>query len=199
MKTALTMIFTAQPSFLEYFDLLTRPDGTSLISSMNGLFQAGAFFGALAISFIGDRFGRKAAITVPAILIVISGALLAGSVHIAMFLVFRFWSGFGSFMLLGSIPLWMTELVPPKNRGSLVDIHSACLLLGYTLAAWTGVGFSRYQTVSLSRFTLISLFIYNFDRKNLLFDFVLYTDLPGNRSVHGEDRSRSNVFLLCSS
>ncbi|KAJ5621156.1 MFS transporter SP family sugar:H+ symporter [Penicillium lagena] len=141
----------AQPSFLEYFDLETRSNGTSLISSMNGLFQAGAFFGALAISFIGDRFGRKAAIILPAILIVISGAMLAGSVHIAMFFVFRFLSGFGSFMLLGSIPLWMTEIVPPKNRGSLVDIHSTCLLLGYALAAWTGVGFSRYKTISAWR------------------------------------------------
>lgn len=35
----------------------------------------------------------------------------------------------------------MTEIVPPRHRGLLVDIHSASLLFGYTLAAWTGYGF----------------------------------------------------------
>jgi MFS family permease len=120
-----------QPSFVEYFELETRSNGTSLISAMNGLFQAGAFFGALCISYVGDRWGRKMSITIPAVLVAISGALLAGSVHIGMFLTFRFFSGMGSFWLLGAIPVWMTEIVPPKNRGLLVDIHSCALLLGY--------------------------------------------------------------------
>ncbi|KFY14232.1 hypothetical protein V492_02761 [Pseudogymnoascus sp. VKM F-4246] len=130
-----------QPSFVAYFDLETRANATSLISSMNGLFQAGAFFGALCISYVGDRFGRKMSITVPAILVVVSGALLAGSTHIAMFLTFRFFSGMGSFWLLGAIPVWMTEIVPAKNRGLLVDIHSCALLLGYALASWMGYAF----------------------------------------------------------
>jgi MFS family permease len=137
-----------QPSFIAYFDLETRPNATSLISSMNGLFQAGAFCGALCISYVGDNFGRKMSITVPAILVVISGALLAGSTHIAMFLTFRFVSGVGTFWLLGAIPVWMTEIVPPKNRGLLVDIHSCALLLGYALASWMGYAFFFVKSVS---------------------------------------------------
>lgn len=136
-----------QPSFVEYFELETRSNGTSLISAMNGLFQAGAFFGALFISYVGDRFGRKMSITVPALLVVISGALLAGSVHIGMFLTFRFFSGMGSFWLLGAIPVWMTEIVPPKNRGLLVDIHSCALLLGYASASWMGYAFFFVKSV----------------------------------------------------
>lgn len=93
---------------MAYFDLATRPHANNLIGAMNGLFQAGAFFGALCISWIADRFGRKMAITVPAILVVISGALLAGSVNIGMFIAFRFFSGMGSFWLLGSIPVWVS-------------------------------------------------------------------------------------------
>lgn len=92
---------------MAYFELATRPDANNLIGVMNGLFQAGAFFGALCISWVADRFGRKMAIIVPAILVVISGALLAGSVNIGMFIAFRFVSGMGSFWLLGSIPVWV--------------------------------------------------------------------------------------------
>ncbi|KAK6373317.1 hypothetical protein LTS17_008337 [Exophiala oligosperma] len=131
----------AQPTFIEYFELATRSDATSLISTMNGLFQAGAFVGALLINPVGDHWGRKWAIAFPAILVLISGALLAGSVNIAMFLVFRFVAGVGSWMLLGSIPMWMTEVAPPKNRGALVNIHGASLLFGYTFACWVGYGF----------------------------------------------------------
>lgn len=131
----------AQPTFIEYFDFATRPNGTSLISAMNGLFQAGAFFGAICISWVADAWGRKTSISVAAFLVVLSGALLAGSVHIAMFLVFRFFAGMGSFWLLGAIPIWMTEIVPARNRGLLVDIHSAALLFGYTFAGWMGFGF----------------------------------------------------------
>ncbi|OAA60210.1 General substrate transporter [Niveomyces insectorum RCEF 264] len=131
----------AQPTFVSYFELETRPNATSLLSAMNGLFQAGAFFGALCISWVADRYGRKMSITVAALLVIFSGALLAGSAHIAMFLTFRFFAGMGSFWLLGAIPVWMTEIVPPRNRGLLVDIHSASLLFGYTWAAWMGFAF----------------------------------------------------------
>lgn len=34
----------------------------------------------------------------------------------------------------------MNEVVPPKNRGVLVDIHGAALLFGYMLATWIGFG-----------------------------------------------------------
>lgn len=138
----------AQPSFIKYFELDTRPDATSLISTINGVFQAGAFFGSLAISWVGDRLGRKWSITIPAILIVISGALLAGSVHIGMFLTFRFFNGMGGYWLLGSIPVWMTEIVPPRNRGLLVDIHSASLLLGFAFASWMGYAWFHLENVS---------------------------------------------------
>lgn len=117
---------------------------------MNGLFQAGAFVGALLINPVGDHWGRKWAIAFPAILVLISGALLAGSVNIAMFLVFRFVAGVGSWMLLGSIPMWMTEVAPPKNRGALVNIHGASLLFGYTFACWVGYGFYFVDHVRLS-------------------------------------------------
>ncbi|KPI40804.1 Sugar transporter STL1 [Cyphellophora attinorum] len=136
----------AQTSFLLKFQLTTRSDATTLISLMNSLFQAGAFFGSILINVIGDHYGRKWTIAVANVLLVLSGALMAGSVNIAMFLIFRFVAGMGSWMLLGGIPLWMTEVAPPKNRGALVNIHGACLLLGYTWASWMGVAFYGLQT-----------------------------------------------------
>jgi hypothetical protein len=44
-------------------------------------------------------------------------------------------------MMLCAVPIWMTEVVPPAIRGTLVDIHGACLLLGYAICDWVGYGF----------------------------------------------------------
>lgn len=43
----------------------------------------------------------------------------------------------------------MTEIVPPKIRGLLVDIHSAALLLGYALASWSGFGFYHVHKIDV--------------------------------------------------
>ena len=48
-----------QPSFIAYFDLAMRPDGTDLMSTMNGIFQAGGVLGTLCLPYGSDRWGRK--------------------------------------------------------------------------------------------------------------------------------------------
>ncbi|KIW14757.1 hypothetical protein PV08_07542 [Exophiala spinifera] len=130
-----------QPSFIEYFDLATRSNGTDLISTMNGLFQTGGVLGTLMLPYVADRWGRKWAIAVPAIIAVISGAFLAGSTNIGEFLLFRFFAGAAAFMILAAVPIWMSEVVPVDLRGALVDVHAVFLLLGYTVQGWVGFGF----------------------------------------------------------
>lgn len=138
----------AQPTFLAYFQL-AGPDASSnanqLIATMNGLYQAGGFLAVFSTSYLADKWGRKMAIAVSAAITIFSGALLAGSVDIGMFIFFRFVSGAGAFMILAAVPVWMNEVVPPSIRGVLVDIHGAALLFGYMLATWIGYGFYLYR------------------------------------------------------
>lgn len=84
-----------QPSFLEYMGLLTSTNAADLIGAMNGLFYAGGFIGALGAGKAADKWGRKTMVIAGTIIILISNALLAGSVNIAMFIVFRFFQGLG--------------------------------------------------------------------------------------------------------
>ena len=80
-----------------------------------------------------------------ALLCLISGALLAGSVHIAMFLVVRFFAGAGAFMILAAVPIWMAEVVPPYLRGALVQLHAVVLVIGYMCASWLGFGIFHWE------------------------------------------------------
>ncbi|KIW77784.1 hypothetical protein Z517_07617 [Fonsecaea pedrosoi CBS 271.37] len=135
-----------QPSFIRYFDLDTRSNGDGLIGAMNGLFQAGGFFGALITPWLSDRWGRKSAIAWGAVWCIVSGAFMAGSVNIGEFILFRFVSGLGANLLLAAVPIWMSEVVPAHFRGSLVYIHSLALGFGYLLSAWIGFGFFFWKT-----------------------------------------------------
>lgn len=84
-----------QPSFLQYMGLLTAPNAADLIGTMNGLFFAGGFIGVIGAGKAADKWGRKTMIIAGTIIILISNALLAGSVNVAMFIVFRFTQGIG--------------------------------------------------------------------------------------------------------
>lgn len=71
----------------------------------------------------------------------VGGALQAGSVHIAMFIVSRLITGLGIGMLLCLVPLYQSEMAPPHIRGLLVGTHGIMLCIGYSIASWIGVGF----------------------------------------------------------
>lgn len=130
-----------QPSFIEYFELDKRTDATDIIGLMNSLYQAGGFIGTFCVSFFAGKYGRRVGIAIPSALNIIAGALLAGSVHVGMFIFFRFVSGLAAYWLVSAVPILMTEIAPPNVRGILVNVHGALLIFGFALSNWVGYGF----------------------------------------------------------
>jgi len=84
-----------QPSFLEYMGLDTNPHADQLFGAMNSLFYIGGLFGGFMAGYLSDIYGRKRVVLGGAALALVSQALTAGSVNIAMFIVFRFFVGVG--------------------------------------------------------------------------------------------------------
>jgi MFS family permease len=70
-------------------------NSAQLIGAINGLFQAGGFIGTFTSSYLADRLGRKKGILIACAFFILGGALQAGSVAIAMYIVARFITGFG--------------------------------------------------------------------------------------------------------
>ena len=85
----------AQPSFITYMHLDTDSNAAQLFGAINGLFQAGGYIGTLTTSLTADYFGRRVALLIGALFSLVGGALQAGSVNIAMYLVMRFITGLG--------------------------------------------------------------------------------------------------------
>jgi MFS family permease len=63
--------------------------------AINGVFQAGGLIGALTCTWTADKFGRRKALFVGSMFATVGGALQAGSVHMAMFIITRVISGLG--------------------------------------------------------------------------------------------------------
>ena len=133
----------AQPSFIHYMGLDQREDANDLIGLTGSLFQLGGFIGTFFISFFADRWGRRVGLAVPAAMLVVSAAILAGSVHIGMFIAGRFLAGAGACMIVSAVTLWISEIVPPKVRGSFVNVNGASILIGGAMSAWIGYGFGQ--------------------------------------------------------
>ncbi|KEF56198.1 uncharacterized protein A1O9_07779 [Exophiala aquamarina CBS 119918] len=130
-----------QPSFISYFALDTRSNATDLIGAINGLYQAGGLFGCLSCIKSADWFGRRKAILFTSVITVIGGALQSGSVNIGMYIAMRFITGFGIGALVTLVPLYQSEISPPRIRGWLVGMHGVFICVGYSLASWVGLGF----------------------------------------------------------
>jgi len=65
----------------------------SQLLAANGLFAGGGLIGCIVVPWISDKVGRVRAIQFICCVAIISAAIQATSVHIAMFLVGRFVNG----------------------------------------------------------------------------------------------------------
>ncbi|KAK7900645.1 hypothetical protein LTR67_002928 [Exophiala xenobiotica] len=135
-----------QPGFISYFNLGNNSDYDNAITgTINGLYCAGALFGALHVGWMCEARGRKETMYLGCAVNVVGGALETGSVNMAMFLVSRFIAGWGIGMMVVLIPIYQAEISPPNARGFLVGQHGTWIVLGYAIAGWVGAG-TYYST-----------------------------------------------------
>ncbi|OQV03670.1 hypothetical protein CLAIMM_08686 [Cladophialophora immunda] len=134
-----------QPSFIVKMGL-DGPNGASLTGAVTSLYYVGATWGAFVHGWFANRYGRKPSIIFAVCVILVSQALLTGSANVAMFIVFRFFLGWGGFQAICGVPLWISEIVPPRHRGKLSDIHAVMINIGYSIIGFVGVGFYYYDS-----------------------------------------------------
>lgn len=109
------------------------------------------------ISYVGDRFGRRAGICLGGVIMVIGGVIQGVSVHskdprsaktmtrwliqaVAMFLVARFIIGCGVVFANSFAPIIIGELAHPRQRSVLTSLYQTSFYLGAIGAAWTTFG-----------------------------------------------------------
>ncbi|KAI9721621.1 MAG: hypothetical protein M1828_005112 [Chrysothrix sp. TS-e1954] len=110
-------------------------------SLVNSAMLLGAVGGALILSPINERLGRKGAILFACILYTIGAALEAGSVNYGMIVSSRIILGLGVGLEGGTVPVYVAETVERRFRGNMVALYQFNIALGEVLGYAVGAMF----------------------------------------------------------
>jgi SP family myo-inositol transporter-like MFS transporter 13 len=125
----------------------TDLSGHALTSLDKGLITAiTSILALIAAPFTGyfaDRYGRKAVISVPAILFIVGAIIQAAADAVWTMVLGRALIGLAVGVASGASPLYITELSPAELRGRLVTIQSLFVTGGQVIAYLAGFGFSN--------------------------------------------------------
>nr|POE48792.1 sugar transporter stl1 [Quercus suber] len=105
------------------------------------IYEVGCLIGALAMIAYGDKIGRRRAVILGACIMLIGTAIQVSSFGIAQLIVGRIVTGIGNGMNTSTIPVWQSEMAPPKIRGFLVLFEGALITLGIVISYWLNYGF----------------------------------------------------------
>src|SRR6266496_2436524 len=90
----------------------------------------GALIGAAGASVIGDRYGRKKSLMFSAILFTVSPLAAAATNSIVYFSLARVVSGLAIGLASVLTPVYIAEISPSKNRGTLVSLNQLAIVIG---------------------------------------------------------------------
>jgi len=92
--------------------------------------------GVLAVGPISDRFGRRVAMMLAAIMFLVSAIGTAIPETIASFNLFRILGGIGIGIASVSTPMYIAEIVPGSIRGRMVSVNQIAIAGGIALTAF---------------------------------------------------------------
>lgn len=126
------IISGAIPYIKAYFGLDEYMLGWSVSSILVGCATGAMFAGKIA-----DRFGRRLALIVCAILFALSGIGAGLSQSLLVFILFRLVGGLGVGAAAMVSPMYIAEIAPAKWRGRLVACYQMAIVIGILVAYFT--------------------------------------------------------------
>lgn len=124
------------------------PSKVTLVNSnIISIFHVGAFFGALAIYPIGEKFGRKTSLFVSGFLLTFGAAisLIADSARgLGPIYASRVITGIGVGFASGITPMYIGEIAPSAIRGQLTGMWEILWQIGALVGYWINYGVSKH-------------------------------------------------------
>ncbi|OQD87738.1 hypothetical protein PENANT_c005G00943 [Penicillium antarcticum] len=159
--------FEAQFPEIDIVNAENQSQASKLQGTVVAAYTIGGFLGTLSCIWVGDKFGRRRTIMAGSIMQVIGSILMAAAWSLAHLLVSRIVLGFGTGILLATIPLWQSEISPAEKRGAHVGMKGIFSGLGCALALFLDFGMSFTRGSVAWRFpfgfvVLLSLAIFGF-------------------------------------
>jgi MFS family permease len=131
-----------EPEFLRQFpQMKPKFNSGSTQALVVAIYEIGCLIGAGGIIAFGDKFGRRRAVIIGACIMLVGAIIQTASFGLAQLIVGRIMTGVGNGMNTSTIPVWQSEMAPPKIRSFLVLFEGALITAGIMLAYGLNYGF----------------------------------------------------------
>ncbi|KAI0343634.1 general substrate transporter [Trametopsis cervina] len=125
--------------------------GSNAQGAIVAAMPAGSFAGALIVSWLADRIGRKKVVIISGWIWVIGSILQCAAVNRGMLVVGRVISGIAVGLASAVVPLYQSEITAPAIRGRLVAMQQWSITWGILLQYFVEFGCSYINGVASFR------------------------------------------------
>ncbi|KAH8648602.1 MFS monosaccharide transporter [Xylariales sp. PMI_506] len=140
-----TGIATTTIAHQSWIDYMNKPSA-GLTGAVVAVYIAGEAAGALMQTAVGDKLGRIRFMQVMCCIVTVGTIIQTASVNIGMFLAGRVLAGFAVGGLVATVPIYLSEISPPDQRGLIGGISGCGISFGTMLSNWVGFacGYASY-------------------------------------------------------
>ncbi|ORY68465.1 general substrate transporter [Pseudomassariella vexata] len=128
-------------------DMFTATRNNSTMQGLvTAIYEIGCLFGAVLILGVGDLLGRRKAMILGGIVMILGVIIQVSAVHnnneLAQFIIGRVITGVGNGINTSTIPTYQAECSKTSNRGLLICIEGGVIAFGTLIAYWVDYGAS---------------------------------------------------------
>ncbi|CAJ2505896.1 Uu.00g000260.m01.CDS01 [Anthostomella pinea] len=132
------------PQFADVFEE-TR-DNSTMQGLVTAIYEIGCLIGAIFILAVGDLLGRRKAMIMGGVIMILGTIIQVtsypGHSPLAQFIIGRVVTGVGNGMNTSTIPTYQAECSRTSNRGLLICIEGGIIAFGTLIAYWIDYGCS---------------------------------------------------------
>lgn len=111
----------------------------SLIGGIASAYAGGEALGVLLQTLIADRLGRIRFLQLLCVLTLLGTVVQTASTSMGMFIGGRAVTGFGVGGMVTTVPLYLSEISPPQQRGFIAGFTGVGIAFGAMMSSWVAV------------------------------------------------------------
>ncbi|KAF2126521.1 general substrate transporter [Dothidotthia symphoricarpi CBS 119687] len=131
---------------LKYWTDYFHDPKESTLGLLTALYSIGSIASLPIAPLIADRYGRRAAIVVGCVIMIVGAAIQGAAKNLSYFMGGRFLMGFGNSLAQLSSPLLLTELCHPQHRARVTAVYNCLWNVGAIICTWLTFGTKRIDS-----------------------------------------------------
>ncbi|KAJ6508944.1 MFS transporter [Mycena sanguinolenta] len=136
--TGIATTTIAHPSWIQYM----HNPSNGLTGAVVSVYIAGEAVGALTQTLLGDRLGRIRFMQFMCVVVTLGTIIQTAANGMGMFLAGRVLAGYAVGGLVGTVPIYLSEISAPRERGLIGGISGCGIAFGTMASNWIGMACS---------------------------------------------------------